>query len=168
MKKLISLWFILTIIFTAGTLIFSACPSAAIEQGGADSQREDFVNKLGLLDEPVIQGTSTASPLTIRSKEGQTNLNVETQSPISLYVGAVEKAKDAPEDILPHLDNRTGSPLESYHLETGVGLRVNKRAAVNLGYRFNDSPFMFDSQRVDISDGNGGDLRFSLEIKLPF
>ncbi|MBW2688732.1 MAG: hypothetical protein JRC99_02235 [Deltaproteobacteria bacterium] len=95
-------------------------------------------------------------------------MSVETNTPISPYLGAVKKPMDVPEDMSLRLGNRSDNLLDNYHLETGVGLKVNKNTEINLGYRFKDSPSLQDDQSSEASRQESGDLRFSLEIKLPF
>ena len=168
MKRLTSPCFLLTITLTVATLVPSGLTLTARGQAEADLWQEEFNEDPTLSEKSVVPSTSAPSPLVINSKEGQTNLSVETTSPISPYLGAVKKPPDAPDDMYSLLGRRSDNPLDNYSLETGVGLRINERTDVNLGYRFNKSPTLIDSQSSDGSSQGRGDLRFSLEIKLPF
>ena len=62
----------------------------------------------------------------------------------------------------------SNNPFKNYHLETGVGLSVNEQTEINLGYRFNSTPSLLDNQSSEDSSQDSGEVRFSLEIKLPF
>jgi len=168
MKKLTPPWSPLTIMLMAGALILSVCTTVAIGQAESDPRQEGFSDDPSLYRTPVVPGTPAAPPLTIKSKGDQTNLSVETNTPISPYLGAVKKPMDVPEDMSLRLGNRSDNFLDNYHLETGVGLKVNKKTEINLGYRFKDSPSLQDDQSSETSRQESGDLRFSLEIKLPF
>lgn len=155
------------IMVTTGALILSVATSTATEQERSDSQLEDFSNYLDLPKKSVADDTSTESPLAIESNEEQTTLSIETDTLISPYLGAVKK-REPPDLMTPHLGRRTNNPLDNYHLETGVGLKFNKQTEINLGYRFQDSQHLLDTPMDDASSDNGGDIRFSFEIKLPF
>jgi len=168
MKKLTPPWSPLTIMLMAGSLIFSVCTTVAIEQTESDLLQEGFSDDPALYNTPVVPRTQATSPLEIKSKGDQTNLRVETNTPISPYLGAVKKPMDVPEDMSLRLGNRSDNLLDNYHLETGVGLKVNKNTEINLGYRFKDSPSLQDDPSSEASRQESGDLRFSLEIKLPF
>ena len=158
----------LTIMLMAGALIFSVCATVAIGEAGSDLRQEGFSDDPALYSMPVVPRTPAPSPLAIKSKGDQTNLSVETNTPISPYLGAVKKPMDVPEDMSLRLGNRSDNLLDNYHLETGVGLKVNENTEINLGYRFKDSPSLLDDQSSETSRQENGDLRFSLEIKLPF
>ena len=166
MNKLISQWFLLTIMLTAGALILSVLTSDARGQTVPDPREEWFDNDPFLSETPVAPVTPAISPLTIKSKGEQTNLSVETQTLISPYLGAVKKQTDGLEDFSPRLNS--SNLFESYHLETGVGLRVNEQTEINLGYRFNSTPSSLDNQSSEDSSQDSGEVRFSLEIELPF
>lgn len=168
MKRLTSPCLLLTITLTVATFVLSGPTLTARGQTEADLWQEEFNEDPTISEASIIPSTSASSPLVIDSKNGQTNLSVETTSPISPYFGAVKKPQDAPDDMYPLLGRRSDNPLDNYSLETGVGLRVNERTDVNLGYRFNKSPSLIDSQGSDDPGQGRGDLRFSLEIKLPF
>jgi hypothetical protein len=168
MNKLTSQWFLLTITLTTGALILSVFTSEARGQRVPDPRQEGFGNDPVLSETPVAPVTSATSPLTIKSKGEQTNLSIETQTPISPYLGAVKKQTDVLEDISPRLDGSSDNPFKNYHLETGVGLSVNEQTEINLGYRFNSTPSLLDNQTSEDSSQDSGELRFSLEIKLPF
>ncbi len=167
MNKLPSHWFLMTIMLTSGALILSVLTSAARGQPVPDPRQEWF-NDPVLSETPVAPITSAPSPLTIKSKGDQTNLSVETQTPISPYFGAVKKQTDGLEGISPSRDSNSDNPFKNYHLETGVGLSVNEQTEINLGYRFNNTPSLLDNQSSEDSSQDSGELRFSLEFKLPF
>ena len=165
MKKLTSQWVHLTIMLAIGTLILSIFTSMATGKTESDYQKDEFGYAPSLSGTPVEQGMSVTSPLTIKSNGDQTNLSVETFTVVSPYLGVVKNTTNAPDDKPFHLNNLIDNPFDNYLLETGMGLRVNDLAEVNLGYRFNNSPSLLDNQN---SKPPGDDLRFSLEIKLPF
>jgi len=95
-------------------------------------------------------------------------LIVEPQAFISPYLGAVNKQADALEDISPRINSKSDNPFENYHLETGVDLSVDKKTQINLGYRFKDTSSLLDNQKSKPSKQDSGEIRFSLEFKLPF
>jgi hypothetical protein len=168
MNKPTSQWFFLTIMLIAGALIFLVFTPVAKGQPIPDPREDGFGNDPVLYETPVAPDTSATSPLTIKSKGDQTNLSVETQTLISPYLGAINKQADAPGDISPRLDNKSDNPFANYHLETGVGLSVDKQTQINLGYRFKDTSSLLDNQNSKTSDQDSGEIRFSLEFKLPF
>jgi len=166
MNKLTSQWLLLTIMLTTGALILSIFTSDARGQPVPDPREEWLGNDPVLSETPVAPVTPATSLLTIKSKGEQTNLSVETQTLISPYLGAVKKQTDVLEDFSPRLNSNI--PFKNYHLETGVGLSVNEQTEINLGYRFNSTPSLLDNQSSEDSSQDSGEVRFSLEIKLPF
>jgi len=168
MNKLTSQWFFLTILLIAGVLIFLALIPVAKGQSIPDPREEEYADDQVLYQAPVTPDTTIPSPLAIESKGDQTNLIVEPQAFISPYLGAVDKKADALEDISPRLNSKSDNPFENYHLETGVGLSVDKQTQINLGYRFKDTSSLLDNQNSKPSNQDSGEIRFSLEFKLPF
>lgn len=152
----------------AGAFIFVAFAALAHGQPIPDPREEGYDDDQVLYQAPLVPDSSTTSPLTIESKGDQTNLSVETQTRISPYLGAVNKQADSLENISPRLDNKTDNPFKNYHLETGVGLNVDEQTEINLGYRFNSTPSSLDNQSSEDSSQDSGEVRFSLEIELPF
>ena len=168
MNKLTSQWFFLTILLIAGALIFLVLTPVAKGQPIPDPREEGYDDDQILYQAPLVPDSSITSPLTIESKGDQTNLSVETRTRISPYLGAVNKQADRPDNISPRLDNKTDNPFKNYHLETGVGLNVDEQTEINLGYRFNDTSTLLDNDNSESSGEDGGEIRFSLEFKLPF
>ena len=168
MKKFTSQWLFQTIMLIAGALIFLVVTAVTQGQPIPDPREEGYGDDQVLYQAPVAPDTSTMSPLTIESKGDQTNLSVETQTLISPYLGAVNKQADTPENISPRLDNKSDNPFKNYHLETGVGLSVDEQTEINLGYRFSDTSSLLDNDKSASSGENSGEIRFSLEFKLPF
>ena len=158
----------MTLTLLVGAFIFPAFASAATEQAETDLWQEEFSNDPTPLSIPEPPNTPFTPPLTVKSIGDQVNLSVETNTIISPYLGAAKKPLDTPENMGLHLGDLTANPLDNYHLETGVGLMFNELTEVNLGYRFNNSPSLLDNQGNKTSIQDNGDLRFSLEIKLPF
>ena len=58
-------------------------------------------------------------------------------------------------------------PLSNYHLEAGVGLLLEDKTSLNLGYRFHNQPSLLDERRNDPLSMSG-DLRIGFDIKVPF
>lgn len=156
------------IIVIAGALIFLVYTTAAQGQPIPDPREDGYSDDQVLYQTPMDRDRSTTSPLTIESKGDQTNVSVETPTLISPYLGAVDKQADASEELSPRLDNKSDNPFENYHLETGVGLNVDEQTEINLGYRFKDTSSLLDNQNSKDNDRDSGEIRFSLEFKLPF
>jgi hypothetical protein len=167
MNKLISQWFFLMILLITGALIFLVFSPLANGQPIPDPREEEYGDDQVLYQGPVTPDTSTSSPMKIESKGDQTNLSVETQTLFFPYLGAVNKQADVPMDISHRLDSKSDKPFEKFHLETGVGLSVDKQTKINLGYRFNDMSSLLDNQDSKPSDQDIGEIHFSLEFKLP-
>lgn len=142
---------------------------AAEDKTAADLAVEGYVHDetlTGPRQQPEIRST-TPSPLTVRSREGQSNLQVETGTAITPYVGAAKKQSNAPSDMPHLLEKPGGSPLDHYHLETGVGVNLSDRTDLNLGYRFKEQPSLIQAPSGQSNDP-AEDLRFSLDFKVPF
>ena len=168
MNKQTSQWFFYTILLIAGVLIVLFSKSYAKGQPIPDPREDGYDDDQVLYHAPVAPNSLTTSPLKIETKGDQTNLSVETKTLISPYLGAVNEQADVSEDIFPRLDSKSENPFENYHLETGVGLNFDEQTQINLGYRFNDTSSLLEDQNSKTSDQDSGEIRFSLEFKLPF
>lgn len=135
----------------------------AQERTVPEHAQDEFSHKGDLTEKAVEQSRPDDSPIKIETGEDKARLRVVTDSPLSPYLGAVKKGADAPEGLST---NNSDKPLRNYHLETGVGVRVNEQTKLNLGYRFNKAATPFDLGEDDAS--GQGDINFSLEIKFPF
>ena len=152
----------------AGALVFLVCTSATQGQSIPDPREDGYDDDQVLYQAPLVPDLSTTSPLTIDSKGDQTNVSVETPTLISPYLGAVNKQGDDLVEISPRLDGKSDDPFKNYHLETGVGLNVDEQTQINLGYRFKDTSSLLDNKNSEDNDQDSGEIRFSLEFKLPF
>ncbi|MBW2503715.1 MAG: hypothetical protein JRE16_03995 [Deltaproteobacteria bacterium] len=119
-----------------------------------------------LSGEPSPAQRQTTQKLSITQRADQTNLNLENASPIVPYLGTGEKPSGSPKDMPPLPDDRKSSTLDKFHLETGVGVKVNPKAKINFGYRFDHPPSLIEGPSSTDSN-NSGQFRFSLDIKLP-
>jgi hypothetical protein len=110
---------------------------------------------------------SAGSPVMIEKNDGQASLRLQTEGPVAPYVGAerVPELSDEELRLLSGEGERGG--LGNYRFEAGLGVRVEDKASLSLGYRFHDHPSLLDERRNDPLSLSG-DVRISFDIKVPF
>jgi hypothetical protein len=103
----------------------------------------------------------------IEKRDRQTSVRLQTETPLSPYFGAERGPQLSAEELrlLPEGKEQTG--LSAYQLEAGVGVFVEDKASLNLGYRFHDPPSLLDERRTDPLSLSG-DLRIGFDLKVPF
>ncbi len=112
--------------------------------------------------------TLSADPQVVVDKsENQANVRLQTDGPVSPYLDAESGPELSPEELRLLSEGQKLETLSDYRLEAGVGLFVEDRASVNLGYRFHSHPSLLDERRNDPLSLSG-DLRISFDIKVPF
>lgn len=110
----------------------------------------------------------TADPTVVIDKDAaRTNVRLQTETPLAPYLGAERGSELSPEErrLLP--EAQAGGGPTDYRLEAGVGLFVEDKASLNLGYRFHEQPSLLNERRTDPLSLSG-DLRISFDLKLPF
>lgn len=119
------------------------------------------------VSEPRPPAISQEPAVVLDQGDRQTNLRLQTEMPLSPYVGAERGPDLSPEErrLLPAEEVRDG--LAGYRLEAGVGLLIEDRTSLNLGYRFHDHPSLLDDRRSDPLNLSG-DLRIGFDVKVPF
>lgn len=144
--------------------IFLLVVVAVPQRGGAEDRGASmFVDGTELTEKTDLQNRSENVPIKLKAGEADARLLIETDSPLSPYLGAVKKSSESPAGVAK---NEPGKPWSDYHLETGVGLRVNEQTKLNLGYRFNETLAPSDWGIGELTEQ--GDINFSLEINFPF
>lgn len=103
----------------------------------------------------------------IEKGERETSLRLQTETPIAPYIGAERAPELSPEErrLLP--ENQEHDGVADYKLEAGVGLYVEDRASLSLGYRFQNPPSLLHERSNDPLPLSG-DLRITFDIKFPF
>jgi hypothetical protein len=94
-------------------------------------------------------------------------VRLQTETPLSPYLGAERGPQLSAEELrlLPEAKEQGG--LSAYQVEAGVGVFVEDKASLNLGYRFHDPPSLLDERRTDPLSLSG-DLRIGFDVKVPF
>ena len=146
-------------------LVFTVSVVAS-DEATNESELKDFQYDPKLSGEPATSQKQTNQRLSISKHPDQTNLNLENASPLVPYLGTGEKPSGSPKDMPPLPDERKSDPLDKYHLETGVGVKVNPKAKINFGYRFEHPPSLIEGP-ASTDFHNGGQFRFSLDIRFP-
>lgn len=144
-------------------------PADSMAQGtGANLQKEGFTYDPTMTEAPAWPPAEKAGlPLSISSEENQSNLQLQTGSAVTPYIGAAQTKTDTPEDIAHLVGEENNTLLDRYRLETGVGISLGKQAEVNLGYQFDQQPSLLN-QGSGQDETPSADQRFSLGIKLQF
>jgi len=114
--------------------------------------------------------TLSADPqqiVVIKKDERETNLRLQTETPISPYLGTEHGPELSPEELRLLPEGKARDGLGDYKLEAGVGLYVEDKASLNLGYRFQNPPSLLNDRSNDPLTLTG-DLRITFDIKVPF
>jgi len=152
---------------TFGLLLISGlCSAVVFAQQGVEEPIYHFDPALNLKNSrpPAI----AADPQVVIEKgDRQTSVRLQTETPLSPYFGAERGPQLSAEELrlLPEGKAQTG--LSAYQLEAGVGVFVEDKASLNLGYRFHDPPSLLDERRTDPLSLSG-DLRIGFDVKVPF
>lgn len=116
---------------------------------------------------PEATNSGDDGPLAIEQKGDTTSFHLETESGISPYLGTGHAPElSADEQRLLQLNGQRGGGPD-YHLEAGLGIYIEDRATLNLGYRVHSSPSLIDQGRSD-PQSTAGDLRIMFDLKFPF
>jgi hypothetical protein len=109
----------------------------------------------------------SAPQVVIEKGDRQTSVRLQTETPLSPYLGAERGPQLSAEELrlLPEAKEQGG--LSAYQVEAGVGVFVEDKASLNLGYRFHDPPSLLDERRTDPLSLSG-DLRIGFDVKVPF
>jgi hypothetical protein len=151
-------------LIAVGLLVFCVTPLFAEDESEESLYRFDPTLTVAEPRPPDV----TQDPAVVVDQDGrQTNLRLQTGLPLTPYLGAERGPELSPEErrLLPAEQARDG--LAGYRLETGVGLFVEDRTSLSLGYRFHDPPSLLDERRNDPLNLSG-DLRIGFDVKVPF
>lgn len=106
-------------------------------------------------------------PVVIQKDAEKGSVRLQTESPVSPYIGAGQKPELSPEERRLLEKEQASNGLSGYHLEAGVGLQVEDKASLSLGYRFNNPPSLLNERSNDPLTLSG-DLRIIFGVKVPF
>ena len=110
---------------------------------------------------------SSEPPVIIEKGDNKASVRLQTEGPLAPYVGAERDSELSAEELRLLSDREECGGLNDYRLEAGVGLHVEDKASLSLGYRFSNPPSLLDERRNDPLTLSG-DLRVSFDIKVPF
>ena len=140
---------------------------------GSDAEAVIIPGDKGYVYDPTISGGENLESLSngshsskFEKKKNQTTLQLETENSISPYIGAI-KPDPVPQDLQPFIGRNELRSSKMYKLETGLGISVNDTTDFSLGYRFNDPPSLLQEGN-QATDDQFGQLRFGLDLKIPF
>jgi hypothetical protein len=122
-----------------------------------------------LIVENPRQPTLSADPqgVVVEKEEDETNVHLRTESTISPYLDAERGPELSIEELrlLPMSEDVDGA--SDYKLEAGIGLYVEDKARLNLGYRLQNQSSLLDDSSSD-PFSLSGDLRVTFDVKVPF
>jgi hypothetical protein len=106
-------------------------------------------------------------PVVIETTPTEGGVRLATETPVAPYLEAVRDREPTADELRLLPDGYERDPLERYRLGVGVGIAVEDKASLSLGYRFHQPLSLLDEERRDPTDPRG-DLRVFFDIKLPF
>lgn len=135
---------------------------------GEESAADGFSYDPALVGEQPLSAQGAPKrllPIETTTEEG--GVRITTETPVAPYLEAVRDQVPTDDELrlLPDQFNRP--PLEQYQLGAGVGINVEDRASLNLGYRFHQPLTLLDENSQDPTSPRG-DLRIFFDLKLPF
>ena len=116
---------------------------------------------------PRSAAISADPQVVVEKREDKTSVRLQTDGPVAPYLAAEEGPELSAEERRLLQEKLDLDKLADYRLEAGVGVLVEDRASLNLGYRFRADPSLIDERRNDPLNLSG-DLRLSFDIKVPF
>jgi hypothetical protein len=119
------------------------------------------------VEEERAPAISSGPQIVVDKDAKQPSVRLQTEMPIAPYLGAERRPELSPEEQRLLGQKKERGPLSDYHLEAGVGLLLEDKASVNLGYRFHERPTLLDDRRNDPLSLSG-DVRLSFDVKVPF
>ena len=124
--------------------------------------------------DPALNLKSPRSPaiaadpqVVIEQGDRKASLRLQTETPLSPYLGAERGPQLSAEELRLLPEGKEQGGLSAYQFEAGVGVFVEDKASLNLGYRFHDPPSLLDERRTDPLSLSG-DLRIGFDVKVPF
>ena len=152
------------VLIAVALVLLGTVPSLAQDERGEPLYRFDPTLTVS---EPRQPAVSQDPAVVVDQADRQTNLRLQTETPLAPYVGAERGPELSPEErrLLPAGQARDG--LSGYRLEAGVGLLIEDTTSLSLGYRFHDPPSLLDDRRSDPLNLSG-DLRIGFDVKVPF
>jgi hypothetical protein len=146
-------------------LLLLCAPSVlASEDAGESSYRLDPALTLSAVPPALL---AAEPPVTIRADEHATKVLINSAAPLAPYVGAGRAAELSLAELLLLPDQQEGGGVNDYQVEAGIGLHLEDKASLNLGYRFNELPELFGDRNNDPLTLTG-DLRISFDVKMAF
>lgn len=145
-------------------LLLCAPPVLASEEAGEPIYQFDPVLSLSAAPPALL---SAEPPVTIRAGEHETKVLINSAVPLSPYVGAERSAELSLAELLLLPDQQEEGGVKDYQVEAGIGLHLEDKASLNLGYRFNELPAFLGDRRTDPLTLTG-DLRISFDVKMAF
>ena len=107
------------------------------------------------------------TPIPFDASVTERDVRLTTKSPIAPYLEAVGGPEPTADELRLLPDRFRDSPLERYQLGAGIGIAVEDKASLSLGYRFNQPLSLLDDNRqTTLSERE--DLRIFFDLKLPF
>jgi hypothetical protein len=146
-------------------LLFVGC-ARSVDAQGVDEPIYRFDPALSI-EAPRPVTLSAGPPVIIEKDDSKASVRMQTEGPFAPYVGAERAPELSPEELRLLADHQELEGLPDYQLEAGVGLHVEDKASLSLGYRFSNPPSLLDERRNDPLTLSG-DLRISFDIKVPF
>lgn len=117
--------------------------------------------------EPRAPAISSSPPIVVDKDAKKPRVRLQTETPVAPYLGAERGPELSLEEQRLLGPEQARGPLSNYHLEAGVGLLLEDKTSLNLGYRFHQQPSLLDERRNDPLSLSG-DLRIGFDIKVPF
>lgn len=117
--------------------------------------------------EPRLPTISSRPQIVVDQDTKQPRVRLQTETPIVPYLGAERSPELSPEEQRLLGQEQARGPLSNYNLEAGVGLLLEDKTSLNLGYRFHERPSLLDERRNDPL-ALSGDLRIGFDVKVPF
>lgn len=117
--------------------------------------------------EPRLPTISSSPQIIVDQDTKKPRVRLQTETPIVPYLGAERGPELSLEEQRLLGQEQARGPLSNYNLEAGVGLLLEDKTSLNLGYRFHERPSLLDERRNDPLSLSG-DLRIGFDLKVPF
>ncbi|GEM_PF-6245585 len=136
---------------------------------GEDASPQGFQYDRQLAGEllPPPKGQPEAAiPLGFDATVSGGDVRISTGMQVSPYLEAVGGPQPTVDELRLLPDKYQRNPLERYQLGAGIGIAVEDRASLSLGYRFHQPFSLLEENRQAVLSGRE-DLRVFFDVKLP-
>jgi hypothetical protein len=118
-------------------------------------------------EQPLPAKANASHPLPVDATMSGGEVRLAPKMAVAPYVEAVRGQEPTADELRLLPDGYQRNPLEHYKLGAGIGVAVEDRANLTLGYRHHQPLSLLDDSRQPTTVGPRNDLRIFFDFKIP-